>query len=76
MLSRTWTYQREPRVLSPEELTRLATQQRATPFKMTQLERDAAKNWDKFYLRNADRFYKDRHWITREFDLLDPSVPV
>lgn len=31
------------------------------------MERDAAKHWDKFYRQNADRFYKDRHYLDREF---------
>ncbi|EPZ32214.1 methyltransferase-like protein 6-like protein [Rozella allomycis CSF55] len=29
--------------------------------------KEASKNWDKFYKRNGNRFYKDRHWTTREF---------
>ena len=36
-------------------------------FKKNKLEMDAKKNWDLFYKRNANRFFKDRHWITREF---------
>ncbi|XP_043195061.1 tRNA N(3)-methylcytidine methyltransferase METTL6-like [Amphibalanus amphitrite] len=36
-------------------------------FKRLKLEQEAAKNWDKFYKRNETRFYKDRHWTTREF---------
>ncbi|XP_037081643.1 LOW QUALITY PROTEIN: tRNA N(3)-methylcytidine methyltransferase METTL6-like [Pollicipes pollicipes] len=43
-------------------------------FKQLKLEQEAAKNWDKFYKRNETRFYKDRHWTTREFeDLADCS---
>jgi methyltransferase-like protein 6 len=29
--------------------------------------RDAAKSWNLFYRRNETRFFKDRHWIGREF---------
>lgn len=36
-------------------------------FKKNTLEKEAKKNWDLFYKRNATHFFKDRHWITREF---------
>ena len=36
-------------------------------FKQNKLESEAQKNWDLFYKRNTTNFYKDRHWITREF---------
>ncbi|GAB1863732.1 tRNA N(3)-methylcytidine methyltransferase [Camponotus japonicus] len=39
-------------------------------FRANQLERDAKKHWDLFYKRNDTRFFKDRHWTTREFDEL------
>lgn len=36
------------------------------------LELHAKKHWDLFYKRNETRFFKDRHWTTREFqELLD-----
>lgn len=28
---------------------------------------EAARNWDKFYTRNEDRFFKDRHYIDTDF---------
>ncbi|KAJ1548293.1 saccharopine dehydrogenase (NADP+, L-glutamate-forming) [Cladochytrium tenue] len=35
--------------------------------------RDAARNWDLFYKRNAANFFRDRHWTWREFqELLAP----
>ncbi|XP_066584230.1 tRNA N(3)-methylcytidine methyltransferase METTL6 [Prorops nasuta] len=41
-------------------------------FRANQLEKDAKKHWDLFYKRNETKFYKDRHWTTREFEeLLD-----
>jgi len=41
-------------------------------FKANKLEIDAQRNWDIFYKRNETRFFKDRHWTTREFqELLD-----
>ena len=36
-------------------------------FKRNKLETEAKKNWDLFYKRNTINFFKDRHWITREF---------
>ena len=36
-------------------------------YKKGKLETDAKKNWDLFYKRNSTNFFKDRHWITREF---------
>ena len=40
-------------------------------FLQEKLEKDAKKNWDLFYKRNGDRFFKDRHWTLREFQELD-----
>jgi methyltransferase-like protein 6 len=34
-------------------------------------DKDAAKYWDKFYLHNTTHFFKDRHWIVREFPELN-----
>lgn len=39
-------------------------------FKRKKLEHEAKKNWDLFYKRNSTHFFKDRHWITREFSEL------
>jgi len=38
-----------------------------SPFKQNKLEVDSQRNWDLFYKRNTTNFFKDRHWITREF---------
>eukprot|EP00731_Ephydatia_muelleri_P007755 Em0004g93a len=43
-------------------------------FKREKLEREAKKNWDMFYKRNSTHFFKDRHWITREFPELLQNV--
>jgi methyltransferase-like protein 6 len=41
------------------------------------LEREAARLWDKFYRRNGDRFFKDRHYFEREFPFLtQPGITV
>ena len=39
-------------------------------FSANKLEADARKNWDLFYKRNETKFFKDRHWTTREFQEL------
>jgi len=41
-------------------------------FRCNKLDKEAKRNWDLFYKRNTTHFFKDRHWITREFpDLLE-----
>lgn len=39
----------------------------ATTFTVSKHSKEAAKNWDKFYKNHQDRFFKDRHWTSREF---------
>lgn len=59
------------RILSPEEVERLAKDQvLVCEFKQLKLEKEAQKNWDLFYKRNSTNFFKDRHWTTREFQEL------
>ncbi len=36
-------------------------------FWQAKYRRESAKSWDCFYKRNEGRFFKDRHWISREF---------
>lgn len=65
------------RCLSAEELESLRLQDdRIVPkFKQERLEAEARKNWDLFYKRNTTKFFRDRHWTTREFeDLSDVKV--
>lgn len=40
-------------------------------FMKARLEREARKNWDMFYKRNTAKFFKDRHYIQREFSEID-----
>ncbi|XP_068223050.1 tRNA N(3)-methylcytidine methyltransferase METTL6 [Palaemon carinicauda] len=59
------------RTLTPAEREKLELQSSRgllPQFQQDKLEREAAKNWDKFYKRNETRFFKDRHWTTREFE--------
>lgn len=57
------------RQLTDDEKTKLAAQNsRLVPeFKARKLEQEAKKHWDVFYKRNTTKFFKDRHWTTREF---------
>lgn len=60
------------RALTEDEKIQLEQQNsRLVPeFKANQLELNARKNWDLFYKRNDTRFFRDRHWTTREFEEL------
>lgn len=55
--------------LTPAEIDRMRAQDSrlVAAFRASQLERDAKKHWDLFYKRNETRFFRDRHWTTREF---------
>lgn len=60
------------RALTQDEKIQLEHQNSrlVTDFKANQLELNARKNWDLFYKRNDTRFFRDRHWTTREFEEL------
>ena len=44
------------------------------PMIQKRLEIDAAKNWDIFYRQNTTHFYKDRHYLLREFNELETAL--
>ncbi|XP_073956818.1 tRNA N(3)-cytidine methyltransferase METTL6 [Choristoneura fumiferana] len=58
--------------LTDEEKQRLEAQNsRLIPeAKAQKLEREAKRHWDIFYKRNETKFFRDRHWTTREFQEL------
>lgn len=60
------------KVLTDDEKVRLEEQNKrmVTDFQARKLELEARKHWDLFYKRNETRFFKDRHWTTREFEEL------
>ena len=58
------------RGLTEKEREKLEKDQEMCCFQRTKLEKEAMKNWDLFYKRNSTHFFKDRHWITREFPAL------
>lgn len=41
-----------------------------SPFWYNKHVTDCKRNWDLFYKRNGTRFFKDRHWIVREFSAM------
>lgn len=66
------------RILTEQELEKLKKDTKlVSEFQRNKLEVEAKRNWDLFYKRNQTNFFKDRHWITREFpELLQPQVAV
>ena len=63
--------------LEPDHIELLEKQNSrlVTEFRAQKLEAEARKSWDLFYKRNQNRFFKDRHWTTREFQELLGRVP-
>lgn len=70
---------RKPRIVfaSSDPATIIASNQTvASPFQIEKHKREAARNWDIFYKNhekadeNGQGFFKDRHWTTREWDVL------
>lgn len=53
--------------------TSLASSSVVNEYWQQKYRQDAAKNWNLFYRRNQTRFFKDRHWIEREFPELFAS---
>jgi len=39
-------------------------------------EKEADRFWNKFYKSNSNKFFKDRHWLTREFEELSKEKTV
>lgn len=68
-MTENWTTLHGAKSLTTEEAALLDRQNSrlVTEFKAGQLEAHAQKYWDLFYKRNETRFFKDRHWTTREF---------
>ncbi|XP_063704325.1 tRNA N(3)-methylcytidine methyltransferase METTL6 [Culicoides brevitarsis] len=58
--------------LTDDEKAKLEAQNArlVSDFQAVKLEKEAKKNWDLFYKRNTTKFFKDRHWSTREFQEL------
>ena len=46
---------------------------RRSQFWVQKYERDARKNWDIFYKNHQEKFFKDRHYLAREFPHIFPE---
>ena len=57
-------------LLDEKELDRVRSEACIRPYLVQKLEQEAKRNWDIFYKHNTTNFFKDRHWLTREFPLL------
>lgn len=55
--------------LTSEQKEALKRQETRTvsSFRTNKFDKESQKHWDIFYKRNETRFFKDRHWTTREF---------
>ena len=49
-------------------------QKLVTEFWREKLEKEAGKNWDTFYKHNQANFFKDRHYILKEFSELQEAA--
>lgn len=58
----------QPKELKEEEKAKLKTQDILSEFKINKLELDAQLNWDRFYKRNSDNFFKDRTWTKKDLE--------
>ena len=56
------------RIIAADEKPKL------TEMGIKRLEIDARKNWDIFYKQNTTNFYKDRHYLAREFSELSQKL--
>ena len=65
------SYGHKCRQLTAEEAQKLRDDSViVSQFRQNKLESEAKKNWDLFYKRNTNKFFKDRHWTQREFEEL------
>lgn len=63
------------RILTREEVEKLQNDnQTVSEFRQEKLEKEAGRNWDKFYNRHSVNFFKDRHWTKEEFQEICPDI--
>lgn len=60
-----------PRIeLTDDERRKLDCPPAFNEYKRSKLDNDSKKNWDLFYKRNGDRFFRNRYWTKHEFQEL------
>ncbi|CAI5444257.1 unnamed protein product [Caenorhabditis angaria] len=64
----------DSRELSEDDLEKLKKQTTVNDFKKNKLEIEARRNWDKFYHRNKDNFFKDRNWSSEDLKIICPDL--
>eukprot|EP00051_Salpingoeca_urceolata_P014882 m.189878 g.189878 ORF g.189878 m.189878 type:complete len:271 (-) comp18218_c0_seq6:31-843(-) len=64
----------EPPLPSAEDLQRVTEEDPMPAYKRDRLRKFSQRNWDMFYKRNTTHFFKDRHWLDREFpEMTEPG---
>lgn len=53
--------------LTQDESRKLSQPPGVTEFQRQKFDREAKRNWDLFYKRNGNRFFKNRYWTRQEF---------
>ena len=59
-----------------EEILNTEAASKLTEMTYRRLDIDAKKNWDIFYKNNTTNFYKDRHYLSREFSELAEALEI
>ena len=57
-----------------EEILQTEAASKLTDMTYRRLDIEAKKNWDIFYKNNTTNFYKDRHYLAREFSELAQAL--
>jgi len=60
--------------LSANESEKIASALQMNEFKRKKLQNESQKNWDRFYKRNSNNFFKDRNWTKRDLQLLCDEI--
>lgn len=57
-------------------LEKIKTQkeQRVSEQRFVELDTEPCRYWDEFYLKNQNKFFKDRHWLDIEFPEMEGTV--